>query len=241
MLLALCLALLTVLVAGIHLWRLRQALHASQRALAQHHDAQAAALATERERVYADLHDDLGAKLLQLVYQSENPEHADLARTCLQDLRDVVSRSRGCPGSLSQTLSNIEIEMRGRLARSELELDWEQAELPADPELTQAQALHLFRIVREGVSNAIKHSQAQHLSVRVKATEHMVFLQLSDDGVGMDAANAQHSGVVNMRQRAQALAGHITWKSATAGGTRVILSMPLAATTNAPAARKVPA
>ena len=55
------------------------------------------AASQERERIYSDLHDDLGAKLLSLVYRAESPVQADLARAILQDLRDVVTRSRGTP------------------------------------------------------------------------------------------------------------------------------------------------
>lgn len=43
------------------------------------------AAAEERERIYADLHDDIGAKLLSLVYQAEQPAQADLARSILQE------------------------------------------------------------------------------------------------------------------------------------------------------------
>ena len=49
------------------------------------------AVTEERERIYRDLHDDVGAKLLSLVYRAQRPEDADLARSALRDLREVVS------------------------------------------------------------------------------------------------------------------------------------------------------
>ena len=54
------------------------------------------AMMDERNRIYRDLHDDMGAKLLGLAISAQRanlPKEADLARSALQDLRDVVSRS----------------------------------------------------------------------------------------------------------------------------------------------------
>ena len=48
-------------------------------------------IAAERDQVYRDLHDDLGARLLSLVFRSENDETRDLARSALQDLRMTVN------------------------------------------------------------------------------------------------------------------------------------------------------
>ncbi|MCR6700833.1 MAG: hypothetical protein NVV68_06655 [Dokdonella sp.] len=75
------------------------------------------AAAAERERIYADLHDDLGARLLDLVYRAPTPAEADRVRAILQDLRDVVTRSRGTPGTLGDVLADIRAEAVQRLAR----------------------------------------------------------------------------------------------------------------------------
>lgn len=198
---------------------------------------QAEAVNAERSRIYADLHDDLGAKLLQLVYEAPNPQIADLARTCIQDLRDVVSRSRGCAGTLSQTLAEIENEARSRLRSAQIDLDWQIKEIAIDAQLSQGQVLHLFRIVREALSNAIKHAQAHALKIRVQGTPLSVDFDISDDGIGMQTntpksqgsqnTSQRGSGILNMRERAEKIAGNITWRAASIGGTRVLLRMPL--------------
>ena len=199
--------------------------------------SQAEAVNAERARIYADLHDDLGAKLLQLVYEATNPQMADLARTCIQDLRDVVSRSRGCAGTLSQSLAEIELEARSRLRAAQIELDWHVKAIANDSQLSQGQVLHLFRIVREALSNVIKHADAKALKIRVQGTEQSVDFDISDDGIGLPNAphalqNSNHfsqrgSGMTNMRDRAEKIAGNITWRAASIGGTRVLLRMPL--------------
>ena len=190
-----------------------------------------AALSTERERIYSDLHDDVGAKLLDLIYRAESPENAALARSALKDLRDVVSHARGEPASLLESLSEMEAEARTRLAAAEISLNWRQDNDIVERRLDAAQHLHLFRIVREAISNVIRHAHAQALSVRLVVVAQILRIEIKDDGVGMSAdMQGDGRGKSNMRKRADELAGHITWRDGTLGGTRVLLSLPLART-----------
>lgn len=186
------------------------------------------AAAQERERIYSDLHDDLGAKLLTLIYQAKDPLQADLARSILQDLRDVVTRSRGTPGTLHDVLADLRSEAAQRLATVGIGLAWDESDGLPDPELDTARALHLHRIVREAISNVIRHAHARRLRVRVRASGGELRLELTDDGSGTDAgATPAGSGMRNMRERAASLEGDIRWTPGTEGGTKVLLAMPL--------------
>ena len=213
--------------------KLRQQM-ASERRLAESRISERESLAraqaslAERERIHADLHDDIGARLLGMIHSAESPQQADRARALMQDLRDVVTRSRGTPGSLSDTLAEIRGETAQRLAAAGLELVWEiDADLP-DPQLDNARALHLHRIVREAISNVIRHAQAGRVRVRAKAVDGKLLLDLTDDGGGRkEAKTSSGRGLDNMRERAAELAGVIDWKPGTEGGTKVVLSMPL--------------
>lgn len=201
--------------------------------LAEHESlVRAQATLAERERIYGDLHDDLGARLLGMIHSAESPEQADRARAVLQDLRDVVTRSRGTPGSLSDTLAEIRSEASQRLAAAGLELVWEiNVDLP-DPELDTARALHLHRIVREAISNVIRHAHAGRVRVRTKALGGKLLLDLTDDGGGREASTTSRGrGLENMRERAAELEGDIDWKPGTQGGTKVLLTMPLGEST----------
>lgn len=187
------------------------------------------AIAEERERIYSDLHDDIGAKLLDLVYRAETPETADLARSVLQDLRDVVSRARGAPGSLSQVLGEIRAEAASRLEVVGIELRWESDPSLPDPMLDHGHALHLFRIVREAMTNALRHAQPTRIRIRAFAQAGLLMLDITDDGHAPTAAPEGGRGTQTMRHRAEALHGSITWDPGTAGGTKVVLRMPLPA------------
>ena len=186
----------------------------------------AAALEVEREQLFADLHDDVGAKLLDLIYQAERPETQALARSALADLRAVVSNTRGYPASLHQALSDIQREAERRLGYTEISLRWEQQAF-SDQLLSAAKTLQLFRIVREALSNVIRHAKAQHLLIKVAQVRDVLYIEIKDDGTGLSAANAAGRGTQSMRQRASELRGHITFRGATDGGTRVLLNLPL--------------
>lgn len=210
----------------------RQLAAMQQRARSQsdEHDAalRTEAAARERERIYSDLHDDIGAKLLSLIHGAQTPLQADLARAILQDLRDVVTRSRGTPGTLEDVLADIRSEAEQRLRTVGIGLLWvETHELP-NPPLETERALHLYRIVREAISNTIRHAQAHRLRVRLHHCDDHLGIEITDDGDGVVAESAHPgAGMRSMRERAAELSGDISWLPGTEGGTKVLLSFPL--------------
>ena len=95
-------------------------------------------------------------------------------------------------------------------------------------------ALASFRIVQEGLANAIKHSKATHLQVGLKRINGCLLVSIIDDGVGFDVkgADARASqvgsvGLISMRQRAAMAGGRLTIESAVGAGTRIVASFPL--------------
>ncbi len=188
------------------------------------------AAAAERERIHSDLHDDLGARLLGLIHAAPTPEYGDRARAALQDLRDVVTRSRGTPGTLGEVLGEIRAEASQRLAAVGIGLAWqERPDLPDAP-LDHARALHLYRIAREAISNVIRHAQARRVRVRIGLSGDQLVLDLTDDGDGAPASPKEGSGLRGMRERAAELEGDIRWTPGTEGGTKVVLAVPIGGT-----------
>lgn len=184
-------------------------------------------LLRERQRIYQNLHDDLGAKLLDLVYGAETPAQADRAREALQILRDVVSQSARAAGPLPELLDAIRAEVVQRLGALDVALDWQQAEPPPAVLLDQARVLHLSRIVREAVSNALRHGQTRALRVRVSELAGELVLEITDYGRYDPQGIGAGQGTAGMRERAAELQGDIQWDEATQGGTKVLLRFPL--------------
>lgn len=188
--------------------------------------------ADERERIFRDLHDDVGAKLLDLALTVESPAHADLARSVLQDLRDVVSRSRGEPGRLQDVLADIGRESAHRLDLLGIGIDWQLDDSLPNPQLDHGAALHLHRIVREALTNAVRHASPKHIRIRVLRIGPDLVLDVTDVGgvAGDGVTTGDGRGTDSMQARAEALHGSIRWAPGTLGGTKVILKVPLPAT-----------
>lgn len=192
--------------------------------------ARQAAAAEERHRLLADLHDDIGAKLTTLVHALDNPAHADLIRAVVQDFRDIVSRTQQDACTLLEALAQMREETEQRLDAVASVLDWQQAADLPDPALDEAQVLHLFRIGRETVTNALRHGHARHIRVRVRAVADHLLLDFTDDGPGLRPSVPEAGlgrGTSSMRNRAEQLSGTIDWAPGTLGGTKVILEFPL--------------
>jgi signal transduction histidine kinase len=192
--------------------------------------ARQAAAAEERHRLLADLHDDIGAKLTTLVHALDHPAHADLVRAVVQDFRDIVSRTQQDACTLLEALGQMREETEQRLDAVDSVLDWQQAADLPDPALDEAQVLHLFRIGREAVTNALRHGHARHIRVRVRAVADHLLLDFTDDGPGLRPSVPEAGlgrGTSSMRNRAEQLSGTIDWAPGTLGGTKVILEFPL--------------
>lgn len=238
-LLASALVLLLVLggAAGL-LFRYLQRARAQIQQQAQQHQAllrqaRQQAAAVERERIYADMHDDVGAKLLTLMHSSSDAKTADLARALHQDLRDVVSRTLAPPPTLRAALAGIHDEAEQRLAGLGAALVWQQPDTLPEVQLDAAQSLHLFRIVREAISNAIRHAAVRLLRVRVVVQGAVLVLDITDDGSGLQPQAAPSRGMQSMQSRARELQGALHWDAGTQGGTKVVLEFPLPQTGSA--------
>jgi signal transduction histidine kinase len=187
------------------------------------------AAAEERERIYRNLHDDIGAKLLSLAIRAKTPQDADIVRSALQDLRDVVSRSAQADAPLTDLLADWRAEIVGRCAAAKIRLVWNQPDDLRDRNMTAAEALNLGRILRESLSNVLRHAEAGSVVVSVHFADGRYQVSLEDDGCGRpDQPGAPGRGMRNMQARAAQLGGQIDWIWGERG-CRVLLLLPATA------------
>jgi signal transduction histidine kinase len=96
-------------------------------------------------------------------------------------------------------------------------------------DLSPGAALALFRITQEALGNAAKHATARQVTVRLKRSDDVVWLEVSDDGVGFDRARLGTLGglgLMTMRERAGQLDGTFDIKSVPGHGTTIRVTVP---------------
>lgn len=182
----------------------------------------------ERERIYQDLHDDLGAKLLTLVYRAQNPNNAELARSALQDLRDVVSRAGDESSALMHIMADYRIECEKRLGDVQIQLIWNNEIEDETLQLTQPQALNMGRIIREAISNVIRHAQATQVIVTLQLDIQHFLLAIQDNGIGLPPATdkSMGRGLSNIQKRASLLGGQVHFEQSASGGLKLSIQLP---------------
>jgi two-component system, NarL family, sensor histidine kinase DevS len=91
------------------------------------------------------------------------------------------------------------------------------------------QAAEVVSILREAISNSLRHSRAAAITVHAWRGDDSVMLAVQDDGAGFDpaAAGTRGHGLANMQARAEALGGALKLVSAPGNGTRVLLTLPV--------------
>ncbi|MFC6661288.1 sensor histidine kinase [Deinococcus multiflagellatus] len=182
--------------------------------LAQAHaEQERLAAEAERERIARDLHDLLGHTLSVIVLKSElagklatrDPERAgaemrEVERISREALHEVRAAVRGYQGS----------GLGAELARAKVALDAAGVGLqvlgalpPLPPETEHTAAL----LLREAVTNVVRHARARTVQVSLDPAGSGWRLTIHDDGVG--GAGPEGSGLTGMRERLRAIGGHL--------------------------------
>ena len=190
----------------------------------------------ERKRIAADLHDDLGAKLLTIVHTSESERISTLAREALEEMRLSVRGLTGRPVRLADALGDWRAEVISRLAQAGIDGTWDA---PEDlPQTLSARAyVQTTRILREATSNVIKHSGASSCSVTagIADGDFQLFVQDNGDGISSELEGRldRGHGLASMKNRAKQLQGQCLVESGPGYGTVIRLTLPLDRATTA--------
>lgn len=182
------------------------------------------ARAQERARLMGDLHDGLGLHLSTALRQARNDKASreQLVQTlqdCMDDLRVAVDSLDEQERDPLALLGSLRFRMAPRFAELGLALRWRVADdLGPLPQLDAADALDLLRIVQEALANALKHSGARVVSMRLHCEAGAVCVSVLDDGHGFSAATAPAGrGLGLMRARAARLGATLQWRPVESG------------------------
>ena len=172
----------------------------------------------ERLRLAQDLHDDIGARLLTLMYKAQSPEMEEYVRHTLQDLKTLTRGLAASNHRLSHASAEWKADLTHRLTAAQIDLKWSFL-FDDDILLTVVHWSALTRILRELVSNAIAHAQAQRLDIDFRLERDRIDLTITDDGVGRSPRGWSHGlGLGGVRKRVKQLGGEVEWHEAAPRG-----------------------
>jgi signal transduction histidine kinase len=206
--------------------------------LAELHRKLETAKEEERRFIARELHDDLGQSLTVLklgLKSNKATPFADPLRIIDGLILKVRELSRALRPALLDEVGiapalGAFLEEQSSISGIKMELDRRgfDGRLPGDLEIA------CFRLVQEAVTNALRHSEAKHLTVRLEQNGAALRLRIHDDGRGFSgletlvhAALEGHLGVIGMRERVRSLGGTFRIESQPGQGTTIEADLPL--------------
>ena len=215
----------------------RKALEAELRALSSW---RASILEQERTRIAREIHDELGQQLTALKFQAaasergaRPPAKGELTRgidEAIQTVRRIATELRPAILDHFGLVAAVEWHTAEVSRRTGIECE---CDLEAGLEVDRALATTVFRILQEALTNAVRHSGAKHVSVKLsRQNADRLELVVRDDGIGFrhpDSETSMHSlGILGMRERAADAGGEVKIISGGPGaGTIVSAWFPL--------------
>ncbi|MGW4420677.1 GAF domain-containing protein [Streptosporangium sp. NPDC004631] len=203
-------------------------------------DAERLGLLEDRDRIARDLHDvviqrlfAVAMTLMSTVRLVDRPETSSRLQNAIDELDNTIRQIRstifalqtphqgGDSGLRAQIVGLVE-DVRGHLGfMPGLELEG-QLDNRVPPEAAQ----HLLAVLREALSNVVRHARASKAEVRAVVEGERLTLVVRDNGTGLPE-DGRRSGLRNLQERALQLGGSFEIESPPEGGTRLIWSVPL--------------
>ena len=202
-------------------------------------------LANERQRMARELHDTLAQGLAGLVLQLEaidshlsrgntvkaqsiTQQAMERARSTLADARRAIDDLRSEAAFESDLETAVREEADRFTAASGIPCELSIALPSALPDDVRECAQ---RVVSEGLTNIARHARAKHVILMLRPVDHLLDIEVRDDGVGFDPVqvSAGHYGLIGLRERTRLLDGTLNVESAPGQGTTLKVQLPLVA------------
>jgi signal transduction histidine kinase len=220
---------------------------AEQRAIRAEHERETAArlaVAEERTRIARELHDivahavsvmvlQVGAVRHNLAAAEQEDKDALLAveragRTALTDMRQLLDAMREDGESVElgpqpglDRLEGLLREVDRAGLPVQLHVDGDALPLPRGIDISA------YRIIQEGLTNALKHAYASHADVSLHYAQHQLSIEVRDDGRGAATRDDPGYGLVGIRERVKLYGGAMSAGDAAGGGFILTTSLPL--------------
>jgi signal transduction histidine kinase len=198
---------------------------------------------TERRSISRELHDEVGQSLGLLLMNigrlsNQLPNNDEKNRELVEHIKEVAGRT-------VQTVRNMALLLRPSML-DDLGLvpavEWYARELSRQgnievkvhaenvPEkLPDEMKVCVYRVIQEALNNAQRHAHAKNVLVDLTQSNDAIHLKITDDGSGFEAKRTRGMGLLGMEERVKRLGGTIVFDSRANAGTKIHVTLPLAA------------
>jgi len=180
----------------------------------------------ERQRIYRNIHDVVGADLLQLVYQLDGHESQNQAKSVMQKIRQSVAVTSKYVIIFDDLFEDLCAEAKMRLALASIDFKY-QASITDKNNLPVEVPVALTRIMRELITNVICHASASSVTLDATWAPENKTIVVKDNGVGIKGFNSSGKGLKSIQDRAQKIQADVCWNKINDAGTEVKLTMRL--------------
>jgi len=206
-------------------------------------NAEALAVAEERNRLARDLHDSVTQALYSLTLFAEAAHEelaggdVELARGHIKDLRETSRQALQEMRLMIFELRPPELETKGFLPALQERLDTVEARTGIqaivntniEGRLPSKIEFGLYSIAREALNNILKHSQATQVDISLSKMDGSILFEIQDNGVGLDALQAGANsglGIKGMKERADQIGARLTLQNIPERGTLLKIEVP---------------
>ena len=189
----------------------------------------------ERRRLSRELHDGVGPYLTSLKHYIENRVENEVKKTEMKKIVDeTISEIRLMSNSLMPasiddfgigvTLTNFIESLK---KSTTVTIEYEDLTKQENSNITNHQAINLFRISQELINNSLKHATAKNIRITLSEFDEFISLFYFDDGIGFDINTVKLGlGIINIKERVEICNGEMTI-DATPGNTTFEIELPI--------------
>jgi signal transduction histidine kinase len=184
-----------------------------------------------------EMHDGIGSSLVTALAvvrkQGEAPVAEETLQRAITDLKLTVDSLAPVEGDVVALLANLRHRMEPDMEKAGVKCIWRVEPCPSLDWLDAPNALHMLRIIQEGVGNVLSHAGATSITIACRPKDWEgrdgVELILADDGMGFVATkvSGKGRGLSNMRTRASQLGGEVRIESVVGSGSQLSLWLPV--------------
>lgn len=202
-----------------------------------------AAQEEERRKISREIHDGPAQMMANILLRSELIERAyrdggvDSAMKEIKSIRKMIRSSLYEVRRIIYDLRPMALDDLGIIPTIKKyvsttadyhEMDIEFTTIGKEKRLNQDYEVALFRLMQESLQNAIKHSEATTVNIKLDIGEHSITMIVSDDGIGFNPEQKRDKsfGIIGMKERVEMLKGKFIINSKIGEGTQVYINLP---------------